>query len=239
MKKAFIYFFEKWWRPLLFFGIIAAFLIINSELNIRILKKPLGFLSNVSAIILLISFCYQLYKRRFLKGFATLFIVFTASLLSTMATMIDGDHWADDLEIPSGIQLDDPANKGDYVRPDRTVEIYKNQTDLALYNSGQPGMYEFDFWTGKIDSGTIYLKAFEITQEEELSTDWVKENTEIPIYNEYENIIKFSSTRNFTIYEGDWGKFYSARFEVWFKPNAGGEEIKLFQKNFKIEGWMH
>jgi hypothetical protein len=41
-----------------------------------------------------------------------------------------------------------------------------------------------------------------------------------------------------TIYEGDWGKPYAARFEVWFKPDNGGNEQKLFQKNYKIEGWM-
>ena len=38
--------------------------------------------------------------------------------------------------------------------------------------------------------------------------------------------------------EGDWGKPYGARFEVWFKADNENEEIKLLEKNFVIEGWM-
>jgi hypothetical protein len=40
------------------------------------------------------------------------------------------------------------------------------------------------------------------------------------------------------IYEGDWGKPYAARFEVWFTPDAGGPERKLAERIFKIEGWQ-
>ena len=38
--------------------------------------------------------------------------------------------------------------------------------------------------------------------------------------------------------EGDWGKYYAARFEVWFDPDSGAPERKLLEKNFKIEGWQ-
>ena len=51
--------------------------------------------------------------------------------------------------------------------------------------------------------------------------------------------MKFSSATDFTIYEGDWGKPYAARFELWFKPVNGGHERKLIEKNYKIEGWMN
>lgn len=239
MIKVFIYCFDKWWRPLLFFAFIAGLLIINSELNIRLFKKPLQILSNVSIYVLLISFVYQLYKRRYLKGFITIFIVFVTGILSIMVTMIDGDHWADDLKIPTGIQIENPVNMDNYSRPDSIIRLNKIKTDLVLYNSVQPGMYEYDFWTDKIESGTIYLKAFEISQDEELSHDNVIKDSKISISNSSDSITRFSSKRNFTIYEGDWGKFYAARFEVWFMPTSGGEERRLFQKNFKIEGWMH
>lgn len=238
MKKVFIYCFDKWWRPILFFLFIAGLVIMNSELNIRFLKKPLDFLATVSIFVLLISFCYQLYKGRYLKGFINLFILFVTGVISMMATMIDGDHRADDLKIPTDIQIENPINMDSYARPDSILKLNKTQPDLVLYNSDQPGMYEYDFWTNKIESGTIYLKAFEITQDEELSTDNLKKDSKISIDNSSDSIVRFSSTR-FTIYEGDWGKFYAARFEVWFKPTTGGQERKLFQKNFKIEGWMH
>ena len=39
-------------------------------------------------------------------------------------------------------------------------------------------------------------------------------------------------------YEGDWGKPYAARLEVWFTPDSGGPDRKLMEKTFKIEGWQ-
>ncbi len=238
MKKILIYCFDQWWRPLLFFIFILGLLILNSQLNIRLFKKPLIILSNVSVYVLLISFVYQLFKGRYLKGFITIFIVVVTGIFSMMLTMIDGDHWADELNIPAGIQIENPVNMDNYSRPDSVLNLDRTQPDLVLYNSFQPGIYEYDFWIGNIESGNIYLRIFEITQDEELSSDNVKMDSEISISNSSNRIARFSSKR-FTIYEGDWGKYYAARFEVWFKPAIGGEERKIFQKNFKIEGWMH
>jgi len=239
MKKIFIYCFDKWWRPLLFFFIIAGLDIANSELKIQYLQKPLSILSDISVIVLLISFIYQLYKKQFLKGCLTSIIIIVSLVFTMMMTLIDGDHWADDLKIPTGIKIETPVKMDNFSRPDSFLNLSKTQTDLVLYNSWQPGIYEYDFWMNKIESGVIYLKAFEITQEEELSSNYVKQDTKTPINNPSDSFIRFSSEKTFKIYEGDWGKFYAARFEVWFKPNSGGQERKLFQKNFKIEGWMH
>jgi hypothetical protein len=49
---------------------------------------------------------------------------------------------------------------------------------------------------------------------------------------------RFGTKAGFTIYEGDWGKPYAARFEVWFKPDSGKTERKLAERIFKIEGWQ-
>ena len=235
IRRIFKYCFDKWWRPLLFFAVIAGLLIINSELNIRFLRHPLGILSNISIIVLLISFCYQLYKRNFLKGFATLFIVFITVVFSIMSSFIGGDGWADGLTIPKDIQIEVPLDRNS--RPDVTSSYRRSQMDLILYNGGQPGMYNFDFWIGKIEPGTIYLKAFEITHNEVLSSKSLKDNSKVSIINSSNTFKRVSGY--FKIYEGDWGKFYAARFEVWLIPASGKKERKLFQKNFKIEGWMH
>jgi hypothetical protein len=238
MKKVFLFCFDKWWRPLLFFFVMAGLIIANSELKIPYLNKPLSILADISVIILLISFVYQLYKRQFLTGCLTIIVIVVTGVISMMVTMIDGDHWADDLKIPTGIQIENPINMDSYSRPDSILKLNKKQRDLVLYNSDQPGIYEYDFWTNKIESGKIYLKAFEITQDEEISTGNLKKDSKISIGNPSDSIVRFSSTR-FTIYEGDWGKYYAARFEVWLIPTTGGQERKLFEKNFKIEGWMH
>ena len=48
----------------------------------------------------------------------------------------------------------------------------------------------------------------------------------------------FLSNTHITIYEGDWGKPYAARFEVWFVPDSGSPQRKLIEKVYKIEGWQ-
>jgi hypothetical protein len=50
--------------------------------------------------------------------------------------------------------------------------------------------------------------------------------------------VRFSNNGTITIYEGDWGKPYAARFEVWFKGNEDQRERKLMEKVYKIEGWQ-
>lgn len=149
------------------------------------------------------------------------------------------DEWAKNLKIPANIQIENPVNFdfGEH-RPDSITNRPVIQTDFQLYNSFQPGLYEFDFWTNKIESGTIYLKAYEITQGYALSTDRLPEQSLVKVNNPTDSILKFGTTSHFTIYEGDWGQPYAARFEVWFKPDNGGKERKLLRKNYKIEGWM-
>jgi hypothetical protein len=61
--------------------------------------------------------------------------------------------------------------------------------------------------------------------------------TEIEIDNIEENII-IIGPKNFTIYEGDWDKYYVARFELWYKPlDTTKDEMKLLEKNYLIDGW--
>lgn len=151
------------------------------------------------------------------------------------------DTWAKNLTIPKNIQIDNPVDLPSFnnnKRPESITNRIVEKIDFQLYNSFQPGLYEYDFWIGKIESGTIYLKAFEITQKQELSADDLLKSSLIKIYNPTNNIKKFRTIDNFTIYEGDWGDPYAARFEVWFKPDNGKKQRKLFSKNYKIEGWM-
>lgn len=175
-------------------------------------------------------------------GTSVLLLILIA-LASTFITDETPDTWAENLTIPKNIQIDNPVDLDHYSkfesqRPDSITNKIVEKTDFQLYNSFQPGLYEYDFWIGKIESGTIYLKAFEITKNQELSSDDLPRTTHIQIYNPTDNIKKFGTVGDFTIYEGDWGDPYAARFEVWFKPDNGKKERKLFSKNYKIEGWM-
>ncbi|MEZ4842952.1 MAG: hypothetical protein R3A43_01735 [Bacteroidia bacterium] len=234
--NAFLFCIDKWWKPILFFLFLSIFEILNTEWRNENLITILNLLYPICLFLFLSSTIYQFYLRKFKQvGFiivSFVFIFVVTIFLLTADFLLNGDHYADDLVIPEGIQLDTPITSR-YFTPKIT------QPDLILYNFDQPGIYQYDFWYGKIDSGSIYLKAFEITQNDPLSAETTKKNSGVFLSNPTDSIKKFGQKHSFTIYEGDFGKYYAARFEVWYKPGSGNNEMKIFEKNFKIQGWMH
>jgi len=109
------------------------------------------------------------------------------------------------------------------------------QPDIILYNGFQGGIYDADIWCNPGEPGLLYLKAFEITQGTPLSEDRMP-NVKAGYSGDPNEM--FLREMGFTIYEGNWGQYYGARFEVWFKPDSDQPDRKLFEKNFKIEGWQ-
>ena len=193
---------------------------------------------------MLFSTFYHLLKGNFLKSFLTFCILgagFGIFLIYTVAMFWEDqslpDHYADKLSIPKNIKIYSPS--------DTSFSHLDADPNFQLYNSLQPGIYSYALWMRKIEKGYCYLKAFEITQNDPLSADKLKERSKMIIYNQTDAVKMFrigkdeyNSDRFFTIYEGDWYKPYAARFEVWFVSENGGQERKLMEKNFKIEGWM-
>lgn len=239
--------FDKWWRPILFFIPTTLLLLFSIWANISFLQILSFIILCITGFFLAFSLIYQLLKRRWINALLTLVILcgtVAVSFYSVIAlffiAMNEPDTFADHLKIPTDIIVEDPINIDNTNNKPSSVTNSKRQNiDFQLYNSFQPGLYEYDFWTPKIDSGTIYLKAYEITQNYPLSTRRLPQSSSIRVYNPTDSILKVGSTSYFKIYEGDWGKPYAARFEIWYKPAIGGQERKLFEKNYKIEGWMH
>lgn len=240
------YCFNKWWRPILFWFMSCLMLGISELWRNHLFGNIASIIFGLGLLTMLVSSIYQFANRNWLIGFVslgifggTIFLFIAYSVAMFWIEEESPDKWADNLKIPANISINIPANLDfERNRPDSLANKTITYTDFQLYGSFQPGLYEYDFWTGKIESGTIYLKAFEITQEYALSKDRLSQSSSVKIYNPTDSIMKFGTSSNFTIYEGDWGKPYAARFEVWFKPDNGGKEQKLFTKNYKIEGWM-
>jgi hypothetical protein len=248
MKKTISYIFDKWWIPIIFCVFTSILFAISVFVRNNIFDNASFILLVFSLLLLVVSIIYQRFKRKWREAILT-FLVFCGTIgaffiysvmLFFAGPYFDGtDRWADDLTIPDNIQIEIPVDFGfNDRRPDSISNRQMTEMNFQLYNSFQPGLFEYDFWVGNIESGTIYLKAFEITQEYALSTDRLPARSTIKIHNSTDKIQKFGTTSHFTIYEGDWGKPYAARFEVWFKPDNGGKERKLLTKNYKIEGWM-
>jgi hypothetical protein len=116
--------------------------------------------------------------------------------------------------------------------------IRRGSPSLELRSYFQSGSYTAEIWLNPGESGMIYLKAFEATNGTRLSEDSLKRSSNEWIGWSDDPAELFFSNTNFTIYEGDRGKPYAARFEVWFVPDSGGKERKLMEKVFKIEGWQ-
>ena len=116
--------------------------------------------------------------------------------------------------------------------------VIRGKPTLAPADSFQGGIYHAQVRCNPMARGWIYLKAFEITRNEPLSADRLKTETTEWLGWSDDPEEQFLSETHFTIYEGDWGQYYGARFEVWFNPENGGGERKLLERNFKIDGWM-
>lgn len=116
--------------------------------------------------------------------------------------------------------------------------IKRGKPSIGLRKSFQPGIYDSVIWVNPGEPGMVYLKAFEVTQGTALSSERLKDASDEWVgWSDDPEELFFSNT-NFTIYEGDWGKPYAARFEVWFTPDSGGADRKLVEEVFKIEGWQ-
>ena len=100
------------------------------------------------------------------------------------------------------------------------------------------GIYIVDYLLNPGEPGSVYLKAFEVTKGTPLSDDRLKKESLARITGSADSAERFYAKAELTIYEGDWGKPYAARFEVWFKPDSGKGERKLAERIFKIEGWQ-
>ena len=116
--------------------------------------------------------------------------------------------------------------------------ITRGFPSLDLRNGMQPGIYESRIRVNPCEPGRIYLKAFEVTKGTPLSQTSLKEQSNEWVGWSSDPDELFLSNTDFTIYEGDWGKPYAARFEVWFQPDSGAPERKLLEKVYKIEGWQ-
>ena len=98
-------------------------------------------------------------------------------------------------------------------------------------------MYDAHGWINPGKAGFVYLKVFNVQTGARLSQDdirkdsneltgWSPDSTELFYYN-----------TGILIAEGDPGRSYSARFELWFHPDDGTAEIKLVETTRKVRAF--
>ena len=117
------------------------------------------------------------------------------------------------------------------------VDSLDANAGLTVRIGGVGGMYQYDFYYGPLPAGEIYLKCFEVTENIPLSETRIKKRSRVK-FDTTTSFTKLVDKQGFVIYEGDWGDYYAARIEVWYKNAATKEEKKLAEKVYRVEGWM-
>ncbi|MDF1699116.1 MAG: hypothetical protein P1U56_24900 [Saprospiraceae bacterium] len=241
------YLIHNWWMPILFFFssiLVYAFVLLTPNTLLEYLANILFF---SSLILLLISIPWQMIRGQWIGAIIQLSILLLMgfTVFKFASTVLYAfkptDTFAEHLTIPKNIDLAYPLDLSREStfedRGPKDVNLQDNSIQFQLYNGFQPGLYHYDLWWQAKSRGEIYLKAYEITQETALSPTQLKMRSRVEIDPSVTQN-KYGTTKHFTIYEGEWGQPYAARFEVWFKPKLGTEEVKLLEKNYIIEGWM-
>jgi hypothetical protein len=83
----------------------------------------------------------------------------------------------------------------------------------------------------------VFLRCYEVTENIELSASRLYEASKVEV-KDHNSFGLIADRQMFTIYEGDWGDYYAARIEVWYKNSATGKETKLLEEVYRVEGWM-
>ena len=111
-------------------------------------------------------------------------------------------------------------------------------SDAAVVMAGRIVQFgNYSFYYPELLSGTIYLRCFEVSKNEELSARRIKESTSVDFHG-HNKFGKIVDMQRFTIYEGDWGEYYAVRVEVWYHDPVKKEERMLMSKIYRMEGWM-
>lgn len=258
MKILFQLYKDKWFVPLYFagfLGIIGSFTISIQNEIILYLSLGLPFFALISSGVFGI---HKIIRKNYKTGILQLFLTGTMGYIglyyiSFYLLFYPYDYYANGLTIPKNIQIFKPVGwsfnegqEGKMVNSDdglskqeyRKKYPYPAIVDFTIFNAGQPGIYSYDLNYKSSQKGELFLKAFEITKNDPLSERYLTNRSRIVIDTVLNEFILYTSKNVFTIYEGDWGEPYAARFELWFKPKNEMKAIKVLEKNYKIEGWQ-
>ena len=140
------------------------------------------------------------------------------------------DGFGAEHKIPDGLAYESPPDSG---------EVIASDTSTYLQVSGEYGCYCYSFYYTGLPAGKIFLKCFEATENIPLSEDRILERSAVSLGSTEDfPFHQLVDHQCFTIYEGDFGDYYAARVEVWFRDSTSGAERKLMEKVYRVEGYM-
>ena len=138
------------------------------------------------------------------------------------------------IKIPKSLNFDKPIESLTNKQIDSLENKIVNEEEILVTGNGYNG-YEFYVWYKPTELGTLYIKAFELTQNIQLSEGKLISRTSHQI-NQLDT--KFNLYKSKTVIdEGTFEKYYPVRFELWFKPQKSDFEHKIKETYYVIDGW--
>ena len=149
-------------------------------------------------------------------------------------------YYAEKHPIPPDLEYNIPSiiPWGEVI-PNRDSAVTECDTNSWLILYGGAGMYDWDFYYPALPDGILYLRLFEVTKNEPLTYEQIKIRTTTYVSNHTAfGQIEHNQGDGFTIYEGDFERYYAARVEVWHRDTMTHQERKLVEKIYRVDGWM-
>jgi hypothetical protein len=236
-------FFVKFWWIFPIVNLVSALLIVPSaNHNLWGLTSALFIVFVVLLVVQGIIFIYCLCKKEWWQsvgsaiGCIVCFIAFyIISFIYLIVSSSQPDPFGKEHPIPEGMEYEIPLNENAHVEV--IVDGFSEKECLQVWNDFQGGLYQYSFYYPELPDGDVFLRCFEVTENIELSTSRLRKASTVKVIDHTE-FGMIADKQNFTIYEGDWGDYYVARIEVWYKNARTGKETKLLEKIYRVEGWM-
>jgi hypothetical protein len=236
-------FFVKFWWIFPIVNLVSALLIVPSaNHNLWGLTSALFIVFVVLLVVQGIIFIYCLCKKEWWQsvgsaiGCIVCFIAFyIISFIYLIVSSSQPDPFGKEHPIPEGMEYEIPLNENAPVEV--IVDGFSEKEYLQVWNDFQGGLYQYSFYYPELPDGDVFLRCFEVTENIELSTSRLQKASTVKVIDHTE-FGMIADKQNFTIYEGDWGDYYVARIEVWYKNARTGKETKLLEKICRVEGWM-
>ncbi len=236
---------QYWWVPP---AVLAALMFLDCIIMIAdlfIIEAIVGYVLFGVILFILISWAILLINKQWKKCLHSFLITILDVFVLSIPLGVIGlyapssDDFGRKHSIPEGLEFNIPFEE--YSNSTEVIDSLDIDTYLQIWNGGQGGIYEYDFYYGALPAGEISLRCYEATKDIRLSakTAWgdrIYESSKVAI-DSTSSFSKLVNKQIFTIYEGDWGDYYAARIEVWHKDAKTGQETKLMEKVYRVEGW--
>ena len=159
-----------------------------------------------------------------------------------------GDNFGKSHPIPAGMEYYTTGITAEYgnANAQAYLDSLVIERGIVMVDYGQPGQYRYMAYVPAIpEKGHIYLKLYEATTDFPLS-EYIKTHTTLPVeasdtariyMMKDEDPDTWSVSDRFLIQEGEWGDYYAARVELWYKPESSDEEKLLHSVIYRVEGW--